>query len=352
MEKEEIERVKNDEQVRNLYIPDSPKAESIPNPLNVMSKVRAIMDAFKAKEVLGGELSGEEQEDLKKSVYTIEKQTVINGVDFSKIQIPKIFEAIAEGNLIEFETYSPYLNDHNQKTGEIFKEKRAKDEEIGLKTGGWFKEYLSGLRANFRVISLSDEYNSEASEEVDSFGRPVKGKQAEFPKDVRDRFLQETEDEMREAGIIEEDDVVGKDYLIISESSKQESAVELVRQLDEKGLIRRDPKNQEIIFHNPDAENPLYKSIRLRSKTGRWLCEALDASSFLNEENRDIFHIVVLPNGYKEQQNKVWEILRVHGIAPLNYHNIFYDPDQDPEVVRKTIENEFEKYRSTQELAA
>jgi hypothetical protein len=85
----------------------------------------------------------------------------------------------------------------------------------------------------------------------------------------------------------------------------------------------------------------LHRSFYLRTKDGRWLCEALDASTFLKAENRRITHIVVLPEYMKEQQDKVWEILRVLHIAPHKYHNIFYDKTLPAEHIRHAIERAF-----------
>lgn len=134
---------------------------------------------------------------------------------------------------------------------------------------------------------------------------------------------------LRKKGIIKNADVVGRDYLFVSESQKVQDAEILVAKLEglatETGIsyIRRN--GEEIIFENPNAENSEYKKIILRTRNGRWLCEALDASSFLDPDNLAITHLVILPNHFKKQQDRVWELLRVLGITPENYHNIFYD---------------------------
>ncbi|MEI8092000.1 MAG: hypothetical protein WCG98_07555 [bacterium] len=68
---------------------------------------------------------------------------------------------------------------------------------------------------------------------------------------------------------------------------------------------------KEILFVNPNAENPKYRKITLRKQNGHWMCEALDASSYIKPENLNITHLVILPTNFKEQQDKVWEMLRV-----------------------------------------
>ena len=146
---------------------------------------------------------------------------------------------------------------------------------------------------------------------------------------------------MKESGAIGDTDKEGENFLLISESSKTVEAEKLVERLDEAGHIQRE--GQKIYFVNEGAENPQYKRIILRTGTGRWLCEALDASTYLKPENLEITHLVVLSKDFVAQQDKVWEILRVLGIRPTHYHNIFYDKSLDPSVVAEIVDDEIKK---------
>jgi hypothetical protein len=114
----------------------------------------------------------------------------------------------------------------------------------------------------------------------------------------------------------------------------------LVTELDRFGFIQR--QGLEIIFTPREPENPLYDRITLRTKRGKWLCAALDAAGFLDEQNRRITHLVALPHYMKEQQDKVWDILRVLGISSGRYHNIFYDPSAESDVIVRTVQAFFE----------
>ena len=129
---------------------------------------------------------------------------------------------------------------------------------------------------------------------------------------------------------------------MISESEKIKDALVLVNRLEEEGHIERN--GEEIFFINESAENADFKRIKLRNRHGKWLCEALDAATYLNPENLRITHLVVLPNEFKKQQDKVWEILRVLGIKPDNYHNIFFDSDMNPQEVVQGIKQEIERF--------
>lgn len=275
---------------------------------------------------------------LAKEVDNIEEIHTINGVDFSRIQINKILADLIAGRKIEFETFSPYLSDYNLKTGEIWKDKLIPADKIGLALAKTFRE----LFPNARLVSLHDEYNTGMPDSSNPRGIPVEGgKQLVLPQEVKDRFEANIVQLLKENGSISPDGVAGKEYLMISESSKQDDAVKLVERLKEKGFIKQ--KGEMIAFVNKNAENPLFQYIPLRTKNGRWLCEALDASTYIKPENLAITHIVALPNHFKNQQDKVWEMLRVLGIKPENYHNIFYHESADPQVVVQTIKDEFEK---------
>ena len=263
------------------------------------------------------------------------------GVDFSKCQMDEIIKAYEKGRDVEFESFSPYLADYNTKTGEIWEDKLTKTDTIGIAIAKMLKNEFP----NAQMVSLYDEYNSEMPYATDVRGRPKPGPQIEFPETVKLNFRNSIEQLLRNKGVIE-----GKEkgnYLFVSESSKIKDAEELVKRLEDVYKITRD--GQAIYFVNPEAENPDYRKIPLRTKNGRWLCEALDASSYLDPKNLEITHLVILPNVFKEEQDKVWEILRVLGIKPTNYHNIFFNENLPPDEVKNTIE---EKIKNTERKSA
>ena len=284
-------------------------------------------------------------------IAKLEALNTINGVNFSRCQIAEIARARDAGEKIEFECISQYLSDHNTLTGELFKNDLRNDEKIGIAIAKKLRAILPAAR----MISLYDEYNSDMPDSENALGAPTIDESdsptadglirpIEFSDSAKKNFRQGIESLYRKEKIISDADVEGINYLFVSESEKIKDAEILVGKLRAQGHIKE--TGGEIIFSNPDAENPDYKEITLRKANGHWLCAALDASTYLKAENRSIMHLVILPDTFKEQQDKVWEILRVLDIHPTNYHNIFYDPAADPEVVAETIDREFKKYLS------
>jgi hypothetical protein len=253
-------------------------------------------------------------------------------IDFVKCQVGLVVDAYKSGRPVEFESFSPYLADYNTRTGEIWKDKLINEDKIGLAIAKVLHERFPRARA----ISLYDEYNSGQ-------GVPTGSEvgQIPFKENAKIGFRDNVLKLMKESGAIGDTDKEGENFLLISESSKTVEAEKLVERLDEAGHIQRE--GQKIYFVNEGAENPQYKRIILRTGTGRWLCEALDASTYLKPENLEITHLVVLSKDFVAQQDKVWEILRVLGIRPTHYHNIFYDKSLDPSVVAEIVDDEIKK---------
>ncbi len=282
------------------------------------------------------ELSQPEIDKYKREVRNIESQHTKNGVDFSRIQIDQVMAAKNGGRKIEFETFSPYISDYDLRTGEIWKDKLIPADRIGL----FLSKTLRDIFPDACLISLFDDYNTSMPDNTNPRGMPVtNGKQLTLPDNVKNNFRTNIVNLLREVGSVSQNAVEGQNYLMISESSKQADAEKLVGRLKAQGFIEQ--KGEEIVFVNKNSDNPLFRHITLRGKNGRWLCEALDASTYLNPKNLEITHVVVLPNHFKDQQDKVWEVLRVLGIKPENYHNIFFDETVVPQTVIQTIKDEF-----------
>lgn len=334
------------------------------SPTETMETLGKIRDIFRPI-ILGSPEDSQKvlTEKMKSELSSIEKRATREGVNFAKCQMDKIIKAYGNGKQVEFEALSPYLADYNMATGEIWADKLTESDAVGLAVSGLLREEFPDAR----LISLYDEYNSGMPESSNFSGAPtrevvegsiikdikrekVDAPQLIFPKKTKNNFKNSLEKLLRIGGAIKENEEEGKDYLFVSESSKVASAETLVEKLESKGKIERD--GQAIYFVNPEAENPAYRKINLRTASGRWLCEALDASSYIDEKNLAITHLVVLPNEFIEQQDKVWEILRTLGIEPTNYHNIFYDKDTPPEKVVEVIRDEIETYSRAQERAA
>jgi len=273
-----------------------------------------------------------ESSPLKEQKESQEKKEI---VDFSKCQIEEVIKAYINNLKVEWESLSPYLSDYNTATGEIFKDKDNKykltnSDAIGLAIGKKLREIFKDAR----IISLYDEYNSGMPDSSDPRGMPTwEGKQIEFDEETKQNFRQDVKDCFEENGIIRKGDKEGKDYLLVSESSKIEQAQKLTELLEQKELVRKG-KGEEIWFDNGE------ESFLLKTSGGRWLCEALDASAFLDPHNLETTHLVILPEYFKQQQDRVWVILRSLGFQSKNYHNIYYQADANPEEVANKIADE------------
>jgi hypothetical protein len=239
----------------------------------------------------------------------------------------------AAGAPIEYETLGPYLSSYIHVGGRMTQDNLIPEDAIGLALAVTFRKLLP----HGMPVSLVDEYNG-ALWSADAAARD--DQQPSFSAATKRDFMDSMVQLFKDAGALAVDATEDKDYLLLPESAKIEAAEKLVKKLEASGNVARG-EGDELLFVNEHAENPLHRSFHLRTKRGRWLCEALDASSFLEPHNRHITHIVVLPEYMKEQQDKVWEILRVLGIAPSKYHNIFYDKSLPAAHIQQAIERAF-----------
>lgn len=263
-----------------------------------------------------------------------ENSHIVCGVDFSRIQIDEVLHQRDSGAQIEFETLGPYLADYVGDNGIITAGNIIPEDMIGLELSKLFRTIFP----KGRVVSLIDEYNTiSAHNRWASNTQTIKKFSAANKKNITESLISL----YKSVGTLQDKAIEGKEYLLLEESSKIASAPILIERLESLGYIQR--KGQEITFYNALTENPLHQSFRLRTSQGRWLCEALDASAFLKPINKDITHIVALPQYMKDQQDRVWEMLRLLDIIPHKYHNIFYEPNQNPIYTVCVIEAAFEK---------
>lgn len=275
---------------------------------------------------ISGRLTKSERLRLKTQQAQRDAAYIRGGVDFSRIQIDDLLVKCADG-LVEFEALGPYMTDYSADGYVLSPQVLTPEDQIGLRLNQLFRQLFPLARA----VSLYDDYNKTHATEDDGTVSAV------FAPADRQMFRTSLERLFVGSGVATGDD----DLLLLPESSKVTQAKQLVAELDRFGLIQR--RGLEIIFTPRDPENPLYDQITLRTKRGKWLCAALDAAGFLDEQNRRITHLVALPSYMKEQQDKVWEILRVLGISSDKYHNIFYEPQLQPELVTVEVARMLER---------
>ena len=280
------------------------------------------------------DLTKQEMQAVLDYVYAKEFPQIHDGVNFSRIQIDKILEQQMADVPIEFETIGPYLASYMQFEGIMTEKNLLPEDRIGIKLATVFRKFFP----HARLISLYDDYNHNIVYKNSSTIVRMN-----FSKAVIKKFLVSFKKLLVRNNAISQKAIEGKDFLFIPESELVKDAEKLVATLEAKGFIER--KENEIFFHNPEAENQLFRRFQLKTKNGKWLCEALDASTFIKPENVIITHVVVLPEYMKPQQDKLWEILKVLGIKPEKYHNIFFDESRSPESIATIIEDEFKCVR-------
>ena len=280
-------------------------------------------------------ISRTERALLEARISAIEEPKVRDGVNFSRIQELEVLRHRDKGAYIEFETLGPYLANYVTGGGVISKTNMIREDAIGL-------ELAITLRKIFPdacLVSLYDEHNKKTLNVTGAAGHFSKAAKKNFRDSLVRLFI--------ESGALHGGAVEGREYILVAESSKLVEAETLADKLEARGHLIR--KNEELLFSNPTAENPLHRQFSLRTKQGRWLCEALDAAAFIKPLNLEVTHIVALPEYMKAQQDKVWEILRVLDIKPHRYHNIFFDETSEPERIARIVE---ERFRSYEQLLA
>lgn len=284
-------------------------------------------------------LAKNEIQQIQSEIHRIESRHTFNGINFSRLQASEIVATYKNGGQIEFETLGPYLADYINYDGVMAYDNLLAEDKIGLELAKVFHELFPKARLvafcdDYNVISAHTRYTVTDTPEQDSL--PL----ATFSATHRQIFKQSLVTLFKQVGAIEKSAKAGKDYLLVEESNKAKDAEKLVNYLEARGCIRR--KGAEIAFFSELTENPLCQTFTLRTKQGRWLCEALDAASFLKPQNTTITHIVVLPDYMRVQQDRVWEILRLIGFLPERYHNIFYDSTYDTLKITESVRTIFE----------
>jgi hypothetical protein len=270
-----------------------------------------------------GRLTKSERARLKARQAQHDTVFIHQGVDFSRIQLSALHAQYDSHASLEFEALGPYMTDYGSVKYQLTTSTLTSADQIGLQLNQLFRRTFPRAR----VVSLYDDYNQTHATEDDGTvsAQYATVEREAFRSSLRQLFLNEN---------IASGD---HDMLLVSESSKVAQAKLLVTELDRFGFIRR--QGLEITFVPRNPERLFYDRIVLRTKRGKWLCAALDAAGFLDAQNRRIIHLVALPHFMKEQQDKVWEILRVLGISSERYHNIFYDPLAAPQNVVRVVED-------------
>ena len=318
------------------------------DPLNLMHKLRALRNRFNQSILRFPGMRAMQLESMKRELRALAEHTVVNGVYFEHVVPEAVWEAYEAGTL-ELEGLNLYMEGHGG-TGALLEDQSlSSSDEIGFR----ISKSLADMFPGARQVLLVDDMHSLLHQAAGSLNRPrglhYTASSSPYTEEAREKFKEDIVARMKRREILREDSVAGTDYLLVSESAQQADVPNLVSLLESKGYIRRDGK--EVWFVNSQADNPEFSEIRLANKEGEWLCVTLDATSFLKDKGLDKTYLVVLDLAFKAQQDQVWEILRVLGVNPLNYHNIFFDASRPPSEVARTIQEVMMRHKPTQTLA-
>ena len=298
--------------------------------------------------------SGPDKEALKKAGINTEYTTGMT----------RFIAAMLQGRPpIDVETVGPYACEHLAPDGtlQIDESNIPNDERIGIELSVLFRQLADVSESRFRIVVLMDELNNYREGNLAN---------KRFTEQEQDEYVTVMADHLKRKGIIREGDRMGGEVLLLRETEQVAKVPQLVEALSEsdKGRIvkEKDEEGRETVTFVPNED--FVDSLGLKSKNrrrefknkgivlqqgGEPLCQALDASAFLGEENKDIMHLVMLDHDMTAQQDKVFAILSALDIVrPNTYHNIFTDSDNvTPEAavyaVSKLLSTELKRLQGT-----
>jgi hypothetical protein len=257
------------------------------------------------------------------------------GIDFRYTQFDKVIAALLSGKPpVEIETVGPYLAAHLDKdTGQvdIKMENLPADEAIGIQMAAIIRRMAEGI-GRVRVVSLLDEFNNYVTERG-------------FTEAEQDTYIAAMGSFFEKAGVILPDDKPGEDFVLLRESDQIGKFDALKAKLEQSGNGQVSTDEDGDIYFKPTED--FISQLGLKSKNrrrelneqgillcrkdGTPTCQALDASSYLNPQNTELMHIVMLDKSMAAQQDKTYTLLRAMGIVrPETYHNTFFDSNGLP----------------------
>jgi len=254
--------------------------------------------------------------------------------------ITQLMAALLQGKPpIDIETVGPYACEHLNENGvlQIDEQNIPNDELIGIELAVLFRKLADTSESPVRIVTLLDELNNYREGNLAT---------KRFSPEEQDQYVTAMAEYFGQKGIIHPEDRMGGEVLLLRETRQVERVPQLIEKLTacDKGQVicKKDENGLETITFLPEEE--FVDSLHIRSKNRRKefkhkgivlqdrgdpLCQALDASAFLGEENRHIIHLVMLDHDMAAQQDKVFAILCALDIVqPTSYHNIFTDSDK------------------------
>jgi hypothetical protein len=252
------------------------------------------------------------------------------GLDDNYTQYTDLVKNILVGNKeIEIQTVGPYatlhFDEHKNKI-EFDYSKMSLDEIAGLELAKYLKKIFRLSRAHMKIVALLDDFN---------FSSNLPISQLEYSDKYT--YLANVTKVLSDYQIIEPHEKPGIDYILILESEQVSKINELIQRL-KISLNGKVVASKESTRFYPSDD--LIKTLRLSESTNEELkkhgivlikndtptCTALDTCTFLGNQNKFILHLIILPQKFNKQQDKVYSLLRALDITtPNNFHNSFFD---------------------------
>jgi hypothetical protein len=230
---------------------------------------------------------------------------------------------------IEIQTVGPYatlhLDEENMKI-EFDYSKMSEDEIAGLELAKYLKKIFRLSRAHMKIVALLDDFN---------FSDDMPKSQLEYSEKYT--YLAHVTRVLSEYQIIEPHEKPGIDYILILESEQVPKIDTLIQKL-KISLNGKVVETKDYTRFYPSDD--LIKTLRLAESTneelkkhgivlvrnGKPTCAALDTCTFLGNQNKYILHLIILPQRFSRQQDKVYTLLRALDMTTANnFHNTFFD---------------------------
>ena len=133
---------------------------------------------------------------------------------------------------------------------------------------------------------------------------------------------------------------------IIRESEMIDQAKEIVKTLDEKGLIKeRTLQDGTDVIEFIDKENNKLVRLTQEERNGeecKYSCSLLDTVAYTKKFEKADVAVTVLPKSYEEQQIKTKQILKALGYDPSRVVNIYFDEKADAAQAKEIFSKQVE----------
>lgn len=259
--------------------------------------------------------------------YADVQPSKVHSLDVSYSWVRDVLITMIKGTLpIEIETVGPYLAAHVSSEGTltINMDSLPDDEAVGVELAVILRRIADEIGEQTRIVSLLDEYNTSDG--------------TLFTEEQQQKYVLAVSDMLLKRGVIKESDDPGNDFVLIRESEQVKKIPRFIDELKKSNFGEIVVSGQDISFMpnkqfvdilglNSKSRRKEFRKVGIKLvHNGRPLCQALDASSFLDPINKQYVHVVILDQKFAAEQDKTYALLRALNIVRQDrYHNIFFD---------------------------